>query len=108
MISAISFDVAVLEMRQDERGAGDVTDLAGARGDGLHGAPAAGDQGERAFAEAAQRAEQGVAGTGTDIGVLPAGRQPDRGVDADADAVATTVTFGSRRTASSGSTQGIW
>ena len=73
MISAISFDVAIFEMGQDQGGAGDVAGLAGAGGDVLEGAPAAGDQGEPAFAQAAQRAEQGVVGAGIDIEVLPAG-----------------------------------
>ena len=50
VISAILFDVAVLEMGEDERGTGDVADLAGAGGDVLQGAPAAGEQRESAFA----------------------------------------------------------
>ena len=37
-------------MGENERGAGDVADLAGAGGDVLEGAPAAGEQGERGFA----------------------------------------------------------
>jgi hypothetical protein len=41
-------------MGQDECGAGDVTDLAGAGGDVLEGAPAAREQGEAAFALATQ------------------------------------------------------
>ena len=41
-------------MGQDECGAGDVPDLAGADGDVLKGAPAAGDQRESAFPQAAQ------------------------------------------------------
>jgi hypothetical protein len=40
-------------MGQDERGAGDVADSAGAGGDVLKGPPAAGEQGESAFAQAA-------------------------------------------------------
>jgi len=52
-ISAVSVDVAVLEMGEDERGPGDVADLAGAGGDVLQGAPAAGEQRESAFAQAA-------------------------------------------------------
>ena len=44
VISVNSCDVAVLEMREDEGGAGDVADLAGAGGDLLEDATAAGDQ----------------------------------------------------------------
>ena len=58
-------------MGEDERGAGDVADLAGAGGDVLQGAPAAGEQGEPAFAEAAQRAENRVAGACADIEFPP-------------------------------------
>jgi len=54
-------------MGEDERGAGDVADFAGAGGDVLEGAPAAGEQGEPAFAEAAQGTLESVAGTGVDI-----------------------------------------
>ena len=54
VISAISCDVAMLEMGEDEGGAGDVADFAGACGDVLEGAPAADEQGEPAFAETAQ------------------------------------------------------
>jgi hypothetical protein len=53
VISAISCDVAVFEMGEYKCGAGDVADLAGACGDVLEGAPAAGEQGEPALAEAA-------------------------------------------------------
>ena len=60
-------------MGQDQGGSGDVADLAGAGGDVLEGAPAAREQGEPAFPQAAQRAEQGVAGAGIDIEVLSAG-----------------------------------
>jgi hypothetical protein len=41
-------------MGQDERRAGDVADFAGAGGDVLEGAPALVEQGEPAFAQAAQ------------------------------------------------------
>ena len=69
-------------MGEDERGTGDVADLAGAGGDGLQGAPAPGEQRESAFAQAAQRALKGVAGASADI-ELP----PVRGLlDGDADA----------------------
>ena len=59
-------------MGEDEGGAGDVADLAGAGGDVLEGVPALGEQGEPVFAEAAQRAEDGVAGAGTNIEFPPA------------------------------------
>lgn len=58
-------------MGEDERGPGDVADLAGAGGDVPQGPPAAGEQGESPFAEAAQRALDGVAGAGVDIQVPP-------------------------------------
>jgi hypothetical protein len=45
-------------MGQDECGASDVTDLAGAGGDVLEGAPAAGEQGESSLAQTAQGTEQ--------------------------------------------------
>ena len=58
-------------MGEDEGGSGDVADSAGAGGDVLEGAPALGEQGERAFSEAAQGAQQGVAGAGIDVEVPP-------------------------------------
>jgi hypothetical protein len=69
----------VLEMGQDERRTGDVADFAGAGGDVLKGAPATGEQGEPAFAEAAQRAQQGIAGSGADVEVLAASGRPGYG-----------------------------
>jgi len=57
----------MLEMGEDERGAGDVADFAGAGGDVLKGSPVAGDQGEPAFSQTAQRTLDGVAGPGVDI-----------------------------------------
>jgi hypothetical protein len=63
----------VLEVSQDERGPGDAADLAGAGGDVLEGAPAVGEQSEPAFAQAAQRALDGVAGASIDVEFLPAG-----------------------------------
>jgi hypothetical protein len=57
----------MLEMGQDGRGAGGIASLAGAGGDVLEGAPAAGEQGEPAFARAAQGPLDGVAGTGVDV-----------------------------------------
>ena len=71
----------MLEVGQNERGPGDGADLAGAGGDVLKGAPAAGEQGEPAFAEATKRAEQGVAGAGADTEFLATARLPDRDVN---------------------------
>jgi hypothetical protein len=62
-----SWDVGVLEVGEDEGGAGDIADLAEAGGDVLEGGPALGEQGEPAFAQAAQGALEGVAGPGIDI-----------------------------------------
>src|SRR5437879_3190660 len=82
VISANLCDVAVLEMGQDERGAGDVAVFAGAGSDVLEGAPAAGEQGEPAFSETAQRALDCVAGASSDIGFAAASGLPDRDEDA--------------------------
>jgi hypothetical protein len=46
----------MLEMGEYEGGTDDVADFAGAGGDVLQGSPALGEQGEAAFAEAAQGA----------------------------------------------------
>ncbi len=54
-------------MGEDERGAGDVAGFARAGGDVLEGAPALVEQGEPAFAQAAQGALDGVAGAGIDV-----------------------------------------
>jgi hypothetical protein len=54
-------------MSEDEGRADDVADLAWAGGDVAEGAPAAGEQGEPAFAQAAQGTLDGVAGAGIDI-----------------------------------------
>jgi hypothetical protein len=51
-------------MGEDEGRAGDVADLAGADGDVVQRPPAAGEQGEPAFVQAAQRPLEGVAGAG--------------------------------------------
>jgi hypothetical protein len=82
-------DIAVLEMGEDEGGAGDVADLAGAGGDVAEGAPPAGEQGEPAFAEAAQGPLDGVAGAGADIELPPSRRLSGRDADADARALVT-------------------
>src|SRR6266480_1351742 len=78
-------------MGEDERGAGDVADFAGAGGDVLEGAPAAGEKGEPAFAQAAQGALDGVAGAGADIEVPPIGGLFDGHVDAHSGAVVAGV-----------------
>ena len=54
-------------MGEDECGAGNVADLAVAGGDVLESAPALGERGEAAFAEAAQGALEGIAGSGANI-----------------------------------------
>ena len=62
VILAISRDVAVLEMGEYERGAGDIADLGGAGGDVLERPPAAGEQGEPALAQASKRPLERVIG----------------------------------------------
>src|SRR5215467_14320371 len=81
-------------MGEDERGAGDVADFAGAGGDVLEGAPALVEQGEPAFAQAAQGPLDGVAGAGVDSEVLGAGGLFDGNQDADAGAVVAEVSKG--------------
>ena len=73
----------MLDMGEDEGRAGDVAELAGADGDVLQRPPAAGEQREPAFAQAAQRPLEGVAGAGIGIEALAAGRLAYRDVDAD-------------------------
>jgi hypothetical protein len=77
----------VLELGEDEGGAGDVADFAGAGGDVLEGAPALIEQGEPAFAEAAQGPLEGVSGAGADIEFPAVGGLFDGDVDADSGAV---------------------
>src|SRR5262249_9977852 len=89
--TARSCDVTVLEMGEDQGCPGDVADLAGAEGDVLECPPAAGEQGEAAFAQAAQGALQGVAGTGADIELGTTGRIAQRDVDADARALVAGI-----------------
>jgi hypothetical protein len=76
----------VLGVGQDERGPGDAADLAGTGGDVLEGAPAAGEHGEPAFAQAAQRALDGVARAGVDVEFPAAAGLLDGNQDADAGA----------------------
>ena len=78
-------------MGEDECGAGNVADLAGAGGDVLKSAPALGEQGEPAFAEAAQGALEGIAGAGANIEFPSAGGLLDRDMNADAGAVVAGV-----------------
>jgi hypothetical protein len=78
-------------MGEDEGGAGDVADFAGAGGDVLEGAPALAEQGEPAFAQAAQRALDGVAGAGIDVKFAAGGWLFDGDEDADSGAVVAGV-----------------
>ena len=78
-------------MGEDEGGAGDAAGLTGARGDVLESAPAAGERGESAFAQAAQGPLDGIAGAGVYVGVLVPGGLSDRDVNADAGAVIAGV-----------------
>jgi hypothetical protein len=84
-------------MGEDEGGAGDVADFAGAGGDVLEGAPAAGEQGEPAFTQAGQGALDGVAGAGVYVQFLPAGGLFDGDEDAEAGAVVAGVGEGGGR-----------
>src|SRR5579859_7301890 len=83
-------------MGEDEGGAGDVADFAGAGGDVLEGAPALVEQGEPAFAQAAKRALDGVAGAGVNIEVPAVGGLVDGDVDADSGAVVAGVVQGAQ------------
>jgi hypothetical protein len=67
-------------MGEDECGFGDVVDLAGAGGDVLEGASAAGEDGEAAFAQAAQATEESVAGAVVHVECQVTGGLFDRGV----------------------------
>jgi hypothetical protein len=58
-------------MGEDEGGAGDVANFAEAGGDVLEGAPALVEQGEHSFAQAGQRALDGVAGAGAYFEIAP-------------------------------------
>jgi hypothetical protein len=78
-------------MGQDECGAGDVSDFAGACGDVLESAPAAGEQGKPAFAQATQGALNGIAGAGIDVEFPAAGWLLDRDEDAQAGAVVAGI-----------------
>jgi hypothetical protein len=71
----LSRDHLVLELDEDEGGLGDVADLSRAERDALQGASALGHQSEAPFAQAAQRAQQRVAGPGIQV-KLPAACWP--------------------------------
>ena len=83
--------VAVFEMGEDECGFGDVADSAGAGGDVLQDAPALGEQGEAAFGQASQAAQQRVVGAGVGVQGLPAGGVLDQGEHPDARALIPQV-----------------
>ena len=70
-------------MGEYKRGIDDGADLAGAGGDVAECSPAADEEREGAFAQAAQSAEQGVVGAVVHIQDLVAGGLFDRGVHAD-------------------------
>jgi hypothetical protein len=83
-------------MGEYERGAGDVTDFAGANGDVLEGAPAAGEQREAAFAQAAHGPLERIAGAVADIELAVRGGLADRDVDADSGALIAWIGQGSQ------------
>src|SRR5213078_132907 len=89
-------------MGEDKRGACDVADFARAGGDVLEGAPALGEQGEPAFAQAAQGPLDGVAGAGIDIQFPAAWGLFDRNQDAGARAVISGVGQGGQPSRGSG------
>src|SRR5437667_8960457 len=78
-------------MGEDEGGAGDGADFAGAGGDVLEGAPALVEQGEPAFAQAAQGALDGVAGAVINVQLPAAWGLFDGNQDADAGAFISGV-----------------
>jgi hypothetical protein len=69
-------------MGEDEGGACDVADFAEAGEDMLEGVPALVEQGEPAFAQAAQGPLDGVAGAGVSVELPAVSRLFDRYVDA--------------------------
>jgi hypothetical protein len=78
-------------MGEDDCGFDDVADLAGAGGDVVETAPAAGEHGESAFAQAAQAAQQGVVGAIVHVEYLVTGGLFDRGVHPDTRAFVAAV-----------------
>src|SRR6266516_7573844 len=93
-------------MGEDECGAGDVAYSAGAGGAVLEGAPALVEQGEPAFAQAAQGPLEGVAGTGIDIQFPAAGGLFDGHVDAHSGAVVAGVGQGGQSGGGGGVVEG--
>jgi hypothetical protein len=81
----------VLELGEDEGGAGDLGDVPRAGGDVLEEGPALGEQGEPSFSLEAQASEQGVRGAGVDVGLLVSGGALDGDVDADSGALVAGV-----------------
>jgi hypothetical protein len=81
----------VLELGEDEGGAGDLGDVPRAGGDVLEEGPALGEQGESSFSLEAQASEQGVPGAGADIEFLVSGGALDGHVDADSGALVAGV-----------------
>lgn len=78
-------------MGEDKSGAGDVADRAGAGGDVLKDPPAAFEQGESAFAEASQGAQEPVVGAVVRAESLVSLRLLDGRVNADPGAVVVAV-----------------
>ena len=73
--------MAVFELCEYKCGLGEFADAAGADGDPLECSPAAGEQREAAFAEAAGGAVQGVVGLGVGGEDLPVSGLFDRHLD---------------------------
>lgn len=81
----------MFEVSENECGFDDVADSAGAGGDALEGALALCEQGEAAFSQAAQGAQERVAGAGVEVEGPTVGGLFDRGENADAGAVVAGV-----------------
>jgi len=81
----------VLELGEDEGGAGYLGGAVGVGGDVLEGGPALGEQGEPALAVAAQAAQQCVPGAGIDVGFLVADGLFHGNEDSDSRAFVTAV-----------------
>src|SRR5689334_7258201 len=88
----------------------DVSDPLWAGGDVLQDAPASDQQGESAFAEAAQRAQQRVVGAGVDVEAAVVGGLLDRGVHADASSFVAGIGQGRQPAGGSGvqGTEGVF
>lgn len=81
----------MLDVGEDEGGFGEVADGVRAGGDVLENPPALGEQGEAAFAEGAQHAEQQVVGAAVDVKPLAGFRRQERSVNALASAGVAAV-----------------